>query len=242
PSTQLIPPEEVDDLLHATAREFTTRLEASVRKTLTSVEGEYGVPVLFSGGVDSLMVAILAGRVLSEPTQVILVNVAFGDTVEACSEAPDRQRCMEAFKYLHSLDSKYRLLLVNVTKEELVRCREEFIARAVSPLNSVLDDSLGCVLWFASRAQGVEYVPEGVEGTNGHAQSRLLPRLLPFTLAGSGSDEQLGGYSRHRSRFENDSFEGLAAELHMEMCRIGRRNFGRDDRVTSSNGRPALYV
>ena len=72
--------------------------------------------------------------------------------------------------------------------------------------------------------------------------SLICFRFLPFTLAGSGSDEQLGGYSRHRSRFENDGYEGLAAELRMEMCRIGRRNFGRDDRVTSSNGRPALYV
>lgn len=68
----------------------------------------------------------------------------------------------------------------------------------------------------------------------------LLFRFAAFSLVGSGSDEQLGGYSRHRTRFETDGYEGLAAELHMEMCRIGRRNFGRDDRVTSSNGRPAL--
>lgn len=47
---------------------------------------------------------------------------------------------------------------MNVDRAELVQCRERYIARAVAPLNSVLDDSLGCVLWFASRAEGTEYI------------------------------------------------------------------------------------
>ena len=62
----------------------------------------------------------------------------------------------------------------------------------------------------------------------------------PFALVGSGSDEQLGGYARHRTCFEKKGLEGLAAELSMEMHRIGQRNFGRDDRVAMSNGRALM--
>jgi asparagine synthetase B (glutamine-hydrolysing) len=59
-------------------------------------------------------------------------------------------------------------------------------------------------------------------------------------LVGSGSDEQLGGYARHRTCFQQKGLDGLSAELSMEMHRIGERNFGRDDRVGMSNGRAIL--
>lgn len=49
-------------------------------------------------------------------------------------------------------------MLVNVKKEELIEQRRKYISDAVAPLNSVLDDSLGCVLWFASRALGRKYI------------------------------------------------------------------------------------
>lgn len=50
----------------------------------------------------------------------------------------------------------------------------------------------------------------------------------------------LGGYGRHRTAFEKGGFEGVVNELTMELGRIGLRNFGRDDRVVSSNGKNAL--
>lgn len=51
----------------------------------------------------------------------------------------------------------FSLVLVNVPKHELVECRKLFIAEAIAPSKTVLDDSLGCVLWFATRMQGIEY-------------------------------------------------------------------------------------
>lgn len=64
------------------AAEFTSRLEAAVRRTLPPLDEGFAVPILFSGGVDSLMIALLAGRVLRGQTQIVLINVAFGDTPE----------------------------------------------------------------------------------------------------------------------------------------------------------------
>lgn len=41
-----------------------------------------------------------------------------------------------------------------------------------------------------------------------------------------GADEQLAGYARHRTRFENYGMEALVAEVKMEMKRISERNLG----------------
>uniref|UniRef100_A0A914GPM6 Asparagine synthetase domain-containing protein n=1 Tax=Globodera rostochiensis TaxID=31243 RepID=A0A914GPM6_GLORO len=62
----------------------------------------------------------------------------------------------------------------------------------------------------------------------------------PFALVGSGSDEQLGGYARHQTVFKSKGLQGLATELSMEMHRIGARNFGRDDRIGTANGKSIL--
>ena len=48
-----------------------------------------------------------------------------------------------------------------------------------------------------------------------------------------GIDEQLGGYSRHRTAFAKGGPEALAAEIRMEVERISERNLGRDDRIVS---------
>jgi asparagine synthetase B (glutamine-hydrolysing) len=42
-----------------------------------------------------------------------------------------------------------------------------------------------------------------------------------------GADEQLGGYSRHRSRFAESSWSGLIAEMQMDVDRISSRNLGK---------------
>lgn len=60
--------------------------------------------------------------------------------------------------------AKLRLILVNVSKEELVDCRKKYIARAIKPSQTVLDDSIGGVLWFATRGSGVEYFTDGKIG------------------------------------------------------------------------------
>ena len=52
-----------------------------------------------------------------------------------------------------------------------------------------------------------------------------------------GADEQLGGYARHRKRFEKEGLSSLCNELKMEMSRISERNLGRDDRILSDHGK-----
>lgn len=44
---------------------------------------------------------------------------------------------------------------INVRQEELQDLRRQHIADLIYPLKSILDDSLGCALWFAARGKGV---------------------------------------------------------------------------------------
>lgn len=70
----------------------------------------------------------------------------------------------------------------------LASCRAERISQLIRPLESVLDDSIGCALWFASRGSGVVTDSVGVK--------RPYTSKARVVLSGLGADEQLGGYSR----------------------------------------------
>ena len=111
--------------------------------------------------------------------------------------------------------------------EELRREREAVIKHLLYPHQSVLDDSIGCALWFASRGRGHLYGGENEEYTS---QAEVL-------LLGMGADEQLAGYARHRGRYQNQGLTGLCSEMKMEMERISERNLGRDDRILSDHGK-----
>lgn len=82
-----------------------------------------------------------------------------GTCFQDFSGAPDRSRSIEAFKHLRSCypERCFRLILVDVSREELADCRKKYIARLVAPSFSVLDDSIACVLWFAARGEGTLY-------------------------------------------------------------------------------------
>lgn len=94
------------------------------------------------------------------------------------------------------------------------------------PLCTILDESLGCAVWFASRA-------EGTLSTNNHFYESPC-RVL---LLGMGADELFGGYMRHRTILKHKGWNALAEELNIELTRISERNLGRDDRIVSDHGK-----
>jgi len=178
------------------------------------------VSVLLSGGVDSSLLALLVAQAL--PDQPIpLVNVAFQQG-NGSYEVPDRLTGKEAVVELNQLlpGRNLELTCVNVSKEELVEARVERIQHLLHPLVTVLDDSIGCAIWFAACEAG---------------------RSARVVVLGMGIDEQLGGYSRHRTAFAKGGPEALAAEIRMEVGRISERNLGRDDRIVSDHGISARY-
>uniref|UniRef100_A0A3B1K694 Asparagine synthetase domain-containing protein 1 n=1 Tax=Astyanax mexicanus TaxID=7994 RepID=A0A3B1K694_ASTMX len=241
----------------------------NVSPTETPKSDEAQVAILFSGGIDSMILAVLADRHIPPDKPIDLLNVAFklqerkmnqgskkkqhknknnGEHVNVsvnditssdqrtsnCFDVPDRITGRAGLQELKKISSsrKWNFVEINVTQEELKEMREKRICHLVHPLDTVLDDSIGCAVWFAARGTGI--VSEGAEEKDHTSNAKVV-------LTGIGADEQLAGYSRHRVRFKNSGLEGLVKELAMELGRISSRNLGRDDRIIGDHGKEARF-
>ena len=111
------------------------------------------VAVLYSGGLDSAVLAALAGEHLPPEEPIDLINVSFGATGDF--ETPDRRTAIAGVGELRSLSRRpWRLVLVNVTRDEVKR-EEGRISRLIAPLDTVMDHNIGTAFWFASRGAGI---------------------------------------------------------------------------------------
>lgn len=143
------------------------------------------IAILFSGGIDSMILAALAERHIPAHQPIDLLNVAFqlqvpkkqkesakkkhkekptecrtGGTASLTSspfDVPDRITGRAGLKELQQLnpERRWNFVEINVTKEELQKTRQERISHLVHPLDTVLDDSIGCAVWFAARGAGL---------------------------------------------------------------------------------------
>ncbi|UYV83822.1 ASNSD1 [Cordylochernes scorpioides] len=152
------------------------------------------VSILYSGGLDSSVIAILADRHVSNDQPIDLLNVAFEHTQGGKSTflSPDRKAALEGVEELRRIapTRKWNLIEVNVTKDEVDKFRDKYIKELLYPNKTVLDESIGCACWFAAQGEGL------LNGTSYRTPSRVI-------LLGMGADEQLCGYTRHRVAFKN---------------------------------------
>uniref|UniRef100_A0A8D2AJS3 Asparagine synthetase domain-containing protein 1 n=1 Tax=Sciurus vulgaris TaxID=55149 RepID=A0A8D2AJS3_SCIVU len=223
------------------------------------------VAVLFSGGIDSMVIATLADRHIPLDEPIDLLNVAFmseakispanfnkkrskqnnckipseefSNNVAADSpddNIPDRVTGRAGLKELQAINPSriWNFVEINVSLEELQKLRRTQICHLIQPLDTVLDDSIGCAVWFASRGIGWLVTQDEVKSYQSRAK---------VILTGIGADEQLAGYSRHRICFQTLGLEGLNKEIAMELGRISFRNLGRDDRVIADHGKEARF-
>ncbi|KAM7104477.1 asparagine synthetase domain-containing protein 1 isoform 2-T2 [Molossus nigricans] len=147
---------------------------------------------------------------------------------------PDRITGRAGLKELQAANPSriWNFVEINVSLEELQKLRRTRICHLVQPLDTVLDDSIGCAVWFASR--GIGWLVTQGEAKSYQSSAKVI-------LTGIGADEQLAGYSRHRVRFQTHGLEGLNKEIEMELGRISSRNLGRDDRVIGDHGKEARF-
>lgn len=224
------------------------------------------VAVLFSGGVDSMVIAALADRHVPPDEPIDLLNVSFMPKAKAApagssgkgrkrgecglppeagtpgaaagpgawAGAPDRATGRAGLEELRAASPgrAWNLVEIDVSLEELQELRRVRIRHLVRPSDTVLDDSIGCAVWFAARGAGRLVAP---------GDARPYRSQAKVVLTGIGADEQLAGYSRHRTRFRTHGLEGLNQEIAMELARISSRNLGRDDRVIGDHGKEARF-
>ncbi|ESP05301.1 hypothetical protein LOTGIDRAFT_181114 [Lottia gigantea] len=218
------------------------------------------IAILFSGGIDSAVITALADRCIPESEPIDLLNVAFElqpksqpNTVKKPNQTlynitlnslfyrsivkdkfnvPDRLTGHKALSELNP-NRHWNFIEINVTQKELIQVRSERVRHLVYPSCTVLDDSIGCALWFAAKGHGIV--------GNGENKGKSFKSKAKVILCGMGADEQLAGYSRHRSRYSEGGWKGLLEEMNMEIKRISSRNLGRDDRIIGDHGKEARF-
>jgi len=151
------------------------------------------VAVLFSGGIDSMVIAALADKHVPLEEPIDLLNVSFMVKEQpkqrtttkkhsnrevrldllcpqescqdldaktgaglSCFDVPDRITGRAGLKELEAINPSrtWNFVEINVTPEELKKMRQQCINHLIYPLDTVLDDSIGCAIWFASRGEG----------------------------------------------------------------------------------------
>eukprot|EP00249_Psilotum_nudum_P008673 c21436_g1_i1 orf=198-2339(+) len=190
------------------------------------------VAILFSGGLDSMILAALADQCLHPDYAIDLLNVSFEG-----STSPDRMSALVGVEELSKISPLrrysllWRLIKMDGTLSSISKMRPHLLS-LVCPSNTYMDLNIGTALWLAASGDG--WLEEGTCHRPYRSEARIL-------LVGTGADEQCAGYSRHRTKFKLGGWEALQNEMRLDMQRLWTRNLGRDDRCIADHGKEARF-
>lgn len=228
--------EQREDMSPAeSAQTLITLLEKSVRRRLaTNRPGSSYAPrfaILFSGGIDSMVLARLLDNEIPSGEPLHLINVAFGDGADALSECPDRRTAIEGLQELRKLSPSRRsidLICVNASTREAHETLNFIVRPLIHPCDQPMDATIGTAIWLAARGRGQMF---GTNDTHLTSPARIL-------FSGLGADELMGGYKgRHRTIYRREGLDSVSREMDADLSRLWFRNLGRDDRLVADHGR-----
>ncbi|KAK0505900.1 asparagine synthase-domain-containing protein [Armillaria luteobubalina] len=268
---RLVSLDKIPDYLSASVDGLISHLDRSVMLRVHNIPHRSSAPtqsrvaVLFSGGIDSTVIAYLAHKHIPLEESIDLLNVAFenprkirmetegnlggvsrrhkkkdkkppeGDPVRVSYMVPDRKTGLQEVEELRKLCPGRTWNFVEIN---IPYHESQGVRSAVEAL--MLPSRT--VMDF-SLALALYFASRGV----GHVRTYPGADLVTYTsparvlLNGLGSDELLGGYGRHRSAFNSGGWQAVISELQLEIQRIPVRNLGRDDRVCSSHGKETRH-
>ncbi|KAJ6509277.1 asparagine synthase-domain-containing protein [Mycena vitilis] len=255
---------ETPDYLAGAMKDLIDHLDRSVELRVRDIPpssagpGAARVAVLFSGGIDSTVLAFFAHKHIPLDEPIDLLNVAFEnprkikvrtmgnitkgqkkpqkpvDNPPPVYMVPDRVTGIQEVEELRRLCPRvWNFVEVNVPYEES-QAAHPLVESLMFPGQTVMDLSLALALYFASSGKGTVRDHPNAEPVAYTSPARVL-------LNGLGSDELFGGYGRHRTAYGTGGWEAVIDELQLEIDRIPSRNLGRDDRVISSHGKETRH-
>ncbi|KAL8533632.1 hypothetical protein ACS0TY_009869 [Phlomoides rotata] len=194
------------------------------------------IAVLFSGGLDSMIIAALLHQCIDSKCDIDLLNVSFDGL-----SAPDRISARAGLKELQKIAPLRRWNLIEIDADLLKLTSEtKHVMALINPAKTYMDLNIGIALWLAAGGDGWLYnETSSLDDTQcQRIEYKSMARIL---LVGSGADEQCAGYGRHKTKFRNKSWLGLHEEMKLDVQRIWKRNLGRDDRCISDNAKEARF-
>ncbi|RZB42122.1 Asparagine synthetase domain-containing protein 1 isoform B [Glycine soja] len=195
----------------------------------------FPVAILFSGGLDSMILAALLDKCMDPSYEIDLLNVSFDGQL-----APDRKSAKAGLNELRRVapSRKWRLVEIDADLSDLV-FETSHVMSLINPANTYMDLNIGIALWLAAGGDGWVSDANTYDNDGNHVRIKYKSNAK-ILLVGSGADEQCAGYGRHRTSYRRGSWLGLHEEMRLDMQRIWRRNLGRDDRCIADNGKEVM--
>jgi asparagine synthetase B (glutamine-hydrolysing) len=186
-------------LLSRAALLLLKRLSESVRVRVTTIEPNSStcnptdptVSILFSGGLDSMILAALAHRHLPRDQPIDLLNVCFSPE----RDSPDRAAAISGLSELEAAcpGRKWNLVLVNDSFSGAI-LRGKALVDVLTPAKTHMDFNIGSALWSASRGDGYladsSIAHEALQARNKHVRYGLSSRG-----SASGSQSSLSAFN-----------------------------------------------
>lgn len=194
------------------------------------------VAVLFSGGLDSMILAAILDECLDTKYEIDLLNVSFDG-----QSAPDRISSRAGLNELCRVAPlrSWKLVEIDANLSSL-NSESKHVMSLINPANTYMDLNIGIALWLAAGGSGWVDEVIGLDSEVVHRRIKYKSEAR-ILLVGSGADEQCAGYGRHKTKYRQGSWVRLHEELKLDMQRIWKRNLGRDDRCIADNGKEARF-
>ncbi|CAL9122930.1 unnamed protein product [Musa textilis] len=193
------------------------------------------IAILFSGGLDSMILAAILDQCINSKYTIDLLNVSFDGQL-----APDRVSARAGVTELQNVapHRRWRLVEIDAVLSNLA-WEAKHLLSLIHPAKTYMDLNIGIALWLAAGGDGwVDGVLCKLHNNHQRYRYKSTARIL---LVGSGADEQCAGYGRHRTKYRLGGWVALHEEMRLDVQRIWKRNMGRDDRCISDHGKEARF-